>query len=125
MTDQDVADLCAAFQAAVGDIVVDRVRARHRPRRGALRPQALRAGRRRRRRRQQALCARSGRGRKDAASRSPCRRRALCTDNAAMIAWAGAERLALGMIDGLDFAASARWPLDPDAAAAIGAGVKA
>lgn len=39
----------------------------------------------------------------------------LCTDNAAMIAWAGLERLRLGMIDGLNFAARPRWPLDPDA----------
>src|SRR5690606_39055327 len=39
---------------------------------------------------------------------------ALCTDNAAMVAWAGAERLALtGSGDPLDFAARARWPLDP------------
>ena len=36
----------------------------------------------------------------------------LCTDNGAMIAWAGAERLALGDIDGLDTSAKARWPLD-------------
>jgi len=35
----------------------------------------------------------------------------LCTDNAAMIAWAGLERFALGMIDGLDFEPKARWPL--------------
>ena len=50
---------------------------------------------------------------------------ALCTDNGAMIAWAGAERLALGLTDPLDFAARPRWPLDPDAPAAVGAGVKA
>jgi N6-L-threonylcarbamoyladenine synthase len=37
---------------------------------------------------------------------------ALCTDNGAMVAWAGAERLALGAADGLDVAAKARWPLD-------------
>ena len=37
----------------------------------------------------------------------------LCTDNAAMIAWAGAERLALGLLDGLDAVARPRWPLDP------------
>ena len=49
----------------------------------------------------------------------------LCTDNAAMIAWAGVERLALGLIDGLDAPARPRWPLDPAAETARGAGVKA
>jgi N6-L-threonylcarbamoyladenine synthase len=50
---------------------------------------------------------------------------ALCTDNAAMVAWAGVERLRLGLVDGLDFAPRPRWPLDPDAPKAAGAGVKA
>jgi N6-L-threonylcarbamoyladenine synthase len=49
----------------------------------------------------------------------------LCTDNAAMIAWAGIERLKLGLTDGLDFAPRPRWPLDPTAKPARGAGVKA
>jgi N6-L-threonylcarbamoyladenine synthase len=49
----------------------------------------------------------------------------LCTDNGAMIAWAGAERFGAGLTDGLDFAARPRWPLDPDALPARGAGVKA
>jgi len=49
----------------------------------------------------------------------------LCTDNAAMIAWAGAERFAAGLVDPLDAPARARWPLDPTAEAARGAGVKA
>jgi N6-L-threonylcarbamoyladenine synthase len=49
----------------------------------------------------------------------------LCTDNAAMIAWAGALRFERGLIDGLDAPARARWPLDPDAEKARGAGVKA
>ncbi|MGC6399947.1 tRNA (adenosine(37)-N6)-threonylcarbamoyltransferase complex transferase subunit TsaD [Sphingomonas sp. FW199] len=49
----------------------------------------------------------------------------LCTDNAAMIAWAGAERFAAGLTDPLDLPARPRWPLDPDAAPVRGAGVKA
>ena len=49
----------------------------------------------------------------------------LCTDNAAMIAWAGAERHAQGQSDPLDFVARPRWPLDPEAAPVRGAGVKA
>ena len=47
---------------------------------------------------------------------------ALCTDNGAMIAWAGAERLALGDVDTLSVAARARWPLDGRAAPVVGFG---
>ena len=49
----------------------------------------------------------------------------LCTDNAAMIAWAGAERFAAGKCDSLDVPARARWPLDASAEKVRGAGVKA
>ena len=49
----------------------------------------------------------------------------LCTDNAAMIAWAGALRFEQGLTDDLDAPARARWPLDPNAEKARGAGVKA
>jgi tRNA N6-adenosine threonylcarbamoyltransferase len=50
---------------------------------------------------------------------------ALCTDNGVMVAWAGLERLALGLTDDLAVPARARWPLDPSADPAPGAGVKA
>ena len=50
---------------------------------------------------------------------------ALCTDNAAMIAWAGCERFHSGQSDPLDFKARPRWPLDPNADKVRGAGVKA
>ena len=46
----------------------------------------------------------------------------LCTDNAAMIAWAGIERFRLGHRDGMDLAARPRWPLDQSAAPMLGAG---
>jgi N6-L-threonylcarbamoyladenine synthase len=49
----------------------------------------------------------------------------LCTDNAAMIGWAGALRFEAGLVDGLDAPARARWPLDPEAEKVRGAGVKA
>jgi N6-L-threonylcarbamoyladenine synthase len=49
----------------------------------------------------------------------------LCTDNAAMIAWAGAERFRFGLFDSLDAPARARWPLDEAAEKVRGAGFKA
>jgi N6-L-threonylcarbamoyladenine synthase len=49
---------------------------------------------------------------------------ALCTDNGAIIAWAGIERLRLGLVDGLDAPLKPRWPLDTDAPPRPGAGVK-
>jgi len=121
---QDVADLCAAFQTASGDAVVDRVR-------------------------QAAAIARTSHPELErlviaggVAANSYLRSRlagladetslelvappiALCTDNAAMVAWTGIERLRMGLRDPLDCAPRARWPLDPAAAPATGAGVKA
>jgi N6-L-threonylcarbamoyladenine synthase len=43
----------------------------------------------------------------------------LCTDNGAMIAWAGIERLRLGLTDRFDASARPRWPLDPKAERAL------
>ncbi|MFQ3664544.1 MAG: tRNA (adenosine(37)-N6)-threonylcarbamoyltransferase complex transferase subunit TsaD [Sphingomonadaceae bacterium] len=50
---------------------------------------------------------------------------ALCTDNAAMVAWAAIERLQAGLVDDPEMAARPRWPLDPMAEPVRGAGVKA
>jgi N6-L-threonylcarbamoyladenine synthase len=110
LTQTDIADLCASFQAAIVDIVVDRTRvalrrfgdvaghptalvvaggvAANRAVRGAFERLAAEAGLR--------LVA------------PPLE---LCGDNGAIIAWAGIERLRLGLVDGLDAAARARWPL--------------
>jgi N6-L-threonylcarbamoyladenine synthase len=49
----------------------------------------------------------------------------LCSDNGAMVAWAGVERLKRDMTNSYDFAAKPRWPLDPNAEPRPGAGVKA
>jgi len=48
----------------------------------------------------------------------------LCSDNAAMIAWAGIERFKLGLLNKLDFPAKAKWPLDSSAPFLKGPGLK-
>ena len=113
-------DIAASFQAAVVDCLIDRTR-----RALALVPEATAlvvaggvAANRSVRQALEALAAESG---------LPFIAPPLwlCTDNAAMIGWAGAERFALGLTDPMDFEARARWPLDPDAEKVRGAGVKA
>lgn len=124
VSDQDKADICAAFQNAAGDVLIDRCdhaidqflkehpQGKHLVVSGGVAAnQSIRS-------RLGALC--KARGLKFAAP--PL---ALCTDNAAMIAWAGLERLKKGDVDDLTFRPRPRWPLDPDAAPAIGGGVKA
>jgi N6-L-threonylcarbamoyladenine synthase len=115
MSDQDKADLCASFEAAVLDIVADRTRNAMRmfdPVYGA-KGRLVAAG---------GVAANSAiRGRLEALAAErgydfvapPLR---WCTDNAAMIALAGAERLRLGFSDDLSFPARPRWPLDDEAA---------
>ena len=122
LTDTDIDDICAAFQSAVGDVLEDRAgRALEifTGRFGA--PSALVvaggvAANQYLRARLSELAADHG---LQLAAPPPH----LCTDNGAMIAWAGLERLRLGLADELDFAPRPRWPLDPDAEPALGAGV--
>jgi len=122
LSDQDVADLCASFQAAVADVVADR--ADHAMATfavtqdgstlvvagGVAANQAITLG------------LREIAKRHDFRVVSPPLR--LCGDNAVMIAWAGAERLALGLTDGLDAPVHPRWPLDATASPAVGGGTK-
>jgi N6-L-threonylcarbamoyladenine synthase len=117
-------DLCASFQAAAGDVLVDRTaraiaafRDLH-PAGEALVVAGGVAANAYLRARLAALAERE-------ALRLVVPPPRLCTDNGVMVAWAGIERLALGLTDPLDAPARARWPLDPSAAPAQGAGVKA
>lgn len=107
----DIADICASFQRTVGDVIADRLNnamklyeadVGDRPLRlvtagGVAANTALRA-------RLESLCA----DRDYSFDVPPFE---FCTDNGAMIAWAGIERLALGKTDALDIAPKARWPL--------------
>jgi N6-L-threonylcarbamoyladenine synthase len=111
LSDQDVADLCASFQQAIVEIILDRLRAGLRVFRAQFGPPT-------------ALVAAGGVAANQAVRKVLQRTAfeagipliapppALCTDNGAMIAWAGAERLALKLTDKLETAPRARWPLE-------------
>jgi len=114
--EQDRADICAGFQAAVADVLAEKTRralaAAPAPvlavAGGVAANQTLRAA-------LQKVAAEAG-----ASFVAPPL--ALCTDNAAMIAWAGIEAFRAGHRDGLELAARPRWPLDNKAAPMLGAG---
>ncbi|TCP40322.1 tRNA (adenosine(37)-N6)-threonylcarbamoyltransferase complex transferase subunit TsaD [Rhodovulum marinum] len=120
ITVQDRADLCASFQAAVRDVLAGKARraldaapdgltalavaggvAANRTIRAALEQVAAEAG---------------------LPFVAPPLK--LCTDNAAMIAWAGLERFRAGHQDDMTLAARPRWPLDSQSPALLGAGKK-
>jgi N6-L-threonylcarbamoyladenine synthase len=116
---QDIRDLCASFQAAVLESTADRLsvglrlfEARFGPPRalvaagGVAANQAIRG----------ALQEVAAKAETTLIIPPP----ALCTDNGAMIAWAGAERLALGLTDTMDTAPRARWLLDEKAKSPTG-----
>ena len=117
LTATDVNDLCASFQAAVVDTIIDRIRVATRLFREKVGPC-------------EAVVAAGGVASNDAIRRAMARfcgeaglrlvipPPKLCTDNGAMIAWAGLERLALGLTDDMTFAARPRWPLDAQGEAA-------
>jgi N6-L-threonylcarbamoyladenine synthase len=110
---QAIADLCASFQRTVGDVLADRCSNAL-----ALAPSSTLvvaggvAANLYLRGRLEEVAARHG-----ASLVAPPVK--LCTDNGAMIAWAGLERLRLGWTDGLDFRPRPRWPLDPSAAVRV------
>jgi N6-L-threonylcarbamoyladenine synthase len=112
LTQRDVADLCASFQAAVVDVIEDRMRVglkRFRQRVGAAQAIVVAGGVAANGAIREAMarfCAQAG-----LPFIAPPQ--ALCTDNGAMIAWAGIERLRRGLVDDLAAPARPRWPLDP------------
>jgi N6-L-threonylcarbamoyladenine synthase len=117
VTPQDAADVAAAFQAAVADVLCDRAERAmdvfaglHDGARRFVVAGGVAANR--------FLAARLGAVAERAAYDLHVPPPALCTDNGAMIAWAGLERARAGLTDPLDTAPRARWPLDPEAASA-------
>ena len=119
LTEQDRADLCAGFQAAVADVLAIKS-ARALAGQGGLTGFAVAGGvaaNRALRARLMAVAAQSG----ISFIAPPL---ALCTDNAAMIAFAGLLALQSGRVDDLTLSARPRWPLDTQAAPLLGSGKK-
>jgi N6-L-threonylcarbamoyladenine synthase len=111
LSGQDVCDLCAAFQQTVVDVVSDRLHAGlrlFRERFGGPTALVVAGGVAANRAIRRALT----RVAAEAGTRLIAPPPKLCTDNGAMIAWAGAERIALSLTDTLAASPRARWPLD-------------
>jgi N6-L-threonylcarbamoyladenine synthase len=122
LANENIADLCAEFEQAVAESVSDRVcTAMHTARASLGRDQRhlVVAGGVAANEQLRAALSRVAAEHGYHLHAPPA---ALCTDNAAMVAWAGAERLAHGLTDTEDVQARARWPLDPDATPALGGG---
>lgn len=112
LSEQDVADIAAGFQASVTEIIA--VRAQQALERFSAElpqaePQLVVAGGVAANR---AIARALERVTQEMGARLVVPPIALCTDNGAMVAWAGAERFALGAVDGLEVEARPRWPLD-------------
>ena len=123
ITGQDRSDLCAGFQAAVADVLAEKTRRAlvvylaTKPSSPAMAIAGGVAANKAIRAALETVSTRSG-----VALMAPPL--ALCTDNAAMIAWAGIELWRNGARDGQDLAARPRWPLDTTAQGMIGSGKK-
>ena len=119
LSERDRADLCAAFQAALRDVLAEKAR-RALAGQGDLTGFAVAGGVAANRTLRAALQEVAG------AAGLPflAPPLALCTDNAAMIAWAGLEAFRAGRRDGMELAARPRWPLDRRSPSLIGSGRK-
>lgn len=125
LTPKLVGDLAASYQAAIADCLIDRARnamaAFAKTAKGKAKPVFVLAGgvaaNKIIRQRFEALCREKG-------FRYFAPPPGLCTDNGAVIAWAGLERFRLGGRDALDAPARARWPLDATSRPKIGFGRK-
>lgn len=126
LDDATIRDLCASFEAAVVESVMDRIKTAMRIYEGRVPPDTtlrlVASGGVAANKALRAAMAETAKARNYTLHVPPI---ALCGDNAVMIAWAGAQRLAQGLTFDTNFAARARWPLDANAPKAIGAGAKA